>query len=124
MRRHRRRQPGLPAAPCSGNCKLGVNEDACTPRLAHWRDAALTLAALEGGQPLDLAGLECSRPAKDIDINTTFAGARRGPPFQPSSRLLWPQERLGVTGIKNPALLSQRDTFTPTHPTPAHSQPS
>lgn len=59
----------------SGNCKMGVNEEACTPRLAHWKDSALTVAALEGGQPLDLKGMECVTPQHDVDINTTFAGA-------------------------------------------------
>ncbi|KAL4430583.1 hypothetical protein ABPG77_005823 [Micractinium sp. CCAP 211/92] len=59
----------------SGNCKLGVNEDSCTPRLSHWRESALTVAALQGGQPLDLGGMDCVRPKNDIDINTTFAGA-------------------------------------------------
>ncbi|KAI7843139.1 hypothetical protein COHA_003310 [Chlorella ohadii] len=58
----------------SGDCRLGVNEATCTPRLQHWKNAALTYAALEGGQPLDLSGMECALPKPDIDINTTTAG--------------------------------------------------
>ncbi len=63
-----------PARPRSGDCRLGVNEATCTPRLQHWKNAALTYAALEGGQPLDLSGMECALPKPDIDINTTTAG--------------------------------------------------
>ena len=62
---------------CSGDCQLGVNEATCTPRLAHWKESAATVAALAGGQPIDLKGMECSRPAADIDINTTMAGKRQ-----------------------------------------------
>ena len=64
----------------SGDCKLGVNEAACTPRLAHWKESAATVAALAGGQPIDLQGMQCSRPAADIDINTTMAGKRQAAP--------------------------------------------
>ncbi|KAI3425963.1 hypothetical protein D9Q98_007933 [Chlorella vulgaris] len=59
----------------SGDCKLGENEEDCTPRLAHWKQSAVTYAALAGGAPIDLEGMSCSKPAKDIQINTTFAGA-------------------------------------------------
>ena len=61
----------------SGDCRLGVNEGSCSPRLQHWKNAALTHQALEGGQPLDLTGMECVQPKHDIDINTTTAGASR-----------------------------------------------
>ena len=61
---------------CRGDCELGVKEEAqgCTPRLAHWRDAALTHAALAGGQAIDTAAMGCTRPAKDVEANTTYAG--------------------------------------------------
>ena len=69
------RSLNLPAPPCRGDCELGVKEEpACTPRLAHWRDAALTHAALAGGQPIDTAAMGCARPAKDVQANTTYAG--------------------------------------------------
>ncbi|EFN55566.1 hypothetical protein CHLNCDRAFT_134048 [Chlorella variabilis] len=59
----------------SGDCKLGENEDSCTPRLAHWKESALTVAALEAGQPIDVKAMGCAKPEQDIGINTTFAGA-------------------------------------------------
>jgi hypothetical protein len=67
---------GAPLSPsCSGDCKLGEKEEGCTPRLAHWRESALTYAALAGGAPIDLQGMECTKPEKDVQVNTTFAGA-------------------------------------------------
>lgn len=65
-----------------------MNEDSCTPRLSHWRESALTVAALQGGQPLDLGGMDCVRPKNDIDINTTFAGGRRARPGRRQAELV------------------------------------
>lgn len=59
----------------SGDCKLGENEDGCTPRLAHWRNSAKTYEAMKDGQPIDVKGMDCIKPEKDVEANTTFAGA-------------------------------------------------
>lgn len=60
----------------AGDCRLGVNEGACTPRLLHWRESARAHAALAATRRLNLTEMECEEGEVEDgeEVDTTREG--------------------------------------------------